>query len=262
MPGRHALGAERAAWLGRDHARAGLGATVSIDAATVEPHATVGTAVAAVAAQRDLSPPPPRRRVSSDPPPPAKAEGAWRTEIDILRREAEALRDRDPPRAALFYGAMAQIATSVMADPSDGGAAGSHAAIAALARQRLGARALGRAALRRDAATQLRWDRALELARGELPLVGDPHERVALLLEIATIEELVAGDLAHARIALEEAREIDPANAAVLEALAEIYLVAGDWDKLVTALSSMADATSDVDLPLDAAARRRARFKR
>src|SRR5438270_141037 len=72
---------------------------------------------------------------------------------------------------------------------------------------------------RRDAATQQRWDRALELGRAELPLVGDPHERVALLLEVATIEELVSGDLAHARHALEEAREIDPANVAVLEAL-------------------------------------------
>jgi hypothetical protein len=37
-----------------------------------------------------------------------------------------------------------------------------------------------------------------QLGRAELPLVGDPHERVALLLDIATIEELVAGDLAHA----------------------------------------------------------------
>src|SRR6185312_11944366 len=48
------------------------------------------------------------------------------------------------------------------------------------------------------------------------------------------------------RIALEEAREIDPANVAVLEALAQIYLTEGEWEKLVAALSSMADATSDV----------------
>jgi hypothetical protein len=32
----------------------------------------------------------------------------------------------------------------------------------------------------------------------------------------------------------------------VLEALAEIHLVGGEWEKLVAALSSMADATSDV----------------
>lgn len=190
-------------------------------------------------------PPPPRRRPASPEPPPAKGEGAWRTELDILRRESDALRERDPARAALFCGAMAQIATSVMSDPQTA----AQALVAAT--QLLPGTGLVRerwiALLsRRDAATQLRWDRALELGRAELPLVGDPHERVSLLLDLATIEELTAGDLAHARHALEEAREIDPANVAVLEALAEIYLTEGDWEKLVTALSSMADATSDV----------------
>jgi tetratricopeptide (TPR) repeat protein len=190
-------------------------------------------------------PPPPRRRVNTDPPLPAKAEAAWRTEIDILRREAEALRGHDAPKAALLYGAIAQIATSVLSDVSTG-AAGLHAAAQLLPGGGLVRERWISMLMRRDAATQLRWDRALELSRGELPLVGDPHERVALLLEIATVEELVSGDLAHARIALEEAREIDPANVAVLEALAELYLVEGDWERLVTALTSMADATSDV----------------
>lgn len=192
-----------------------------------------------------VPPPPPRRRTATEPPLPVKAEAAWRTEIDILRREGEALRERDPARAALFYGAIAQVATSVLADPSTA-AAGLHAASQLLPGTGLTRERWIALLARRDAATELRWERALELGRGELPLVGDPRERVALLLEIATIEELVAGDLAHARIALEEAREIDPANVAVLEALAEIYLVGGEWDKLVAALSSMADATSDV----------------
>ncbi|MGZ3428597.1 MAG: hypothetical protein ACXVCV_18215, partial [Polyangia bacterium] len=65
-----------------------------------------------------VPPPPPRRRSTTEPPTqaplPAKAEQAWRTEIDILRREGEALRERDPAKAALLYGAIAQIATSVM----------------------------------------------------------------------------------------------------------------------------------------------------
>ncbi|HWE29433.1 MAG TPA: hypothetical protein VHB97_15595, partial [Polyangia bacterium] len=196
-----------------------------------------------------VPPPPPRRRSATEPPTqaplPAKAEAAWRTEIDILRREAEALRERDAPKAALLYGAIAQIATSVMADPSTAAAA-LHAASQLLPGTGLVRERWIALLSRRDAAVSQRWDRALELGRAELPLVGDPHERVALLLDIATIEELVSGDLAHARIALEEAREIDPANVAVLEALSEIYLVEREWEKLVAALSSMADATSDV----------------
>src|SRR5437764_1076328 len=66
------------------------------------------------------SPPPPPRRASTEPaqqaPLPAKTEAAWRTEVDIMRREAEALRERDPTKAALFYGTIAQVATSVLAD--------------------------------------------------------------------------------------------------------------------------------------------------
>ncbi|MGZ3440011.1 MAG: tetratricopeptide repeat protein, partial [Polyangia bacterium] len=196
-----------------------------------------------------VPPPPPRRRSTTEPPTqaplPAKAEQAWRTEIDILRREGEALRERDPAKAALLYGAIAQIATSVMNDPSTAAAA-LHAASQLLPGTGLVRERWIALLSRRDAAVSQRWDRALELGRAELPLVGDPHERVALLLDIATIEELVSGDLAHARGALEEAREIDPANVAVLEALTEIYLVEGEWEKLVAGLSSMADTTSDV----------------
>jgi tetratricopeptide (TPR) repeat protein len=194
-------------------------------------------------------PPPPRRRTATEPPQqpalPAKTEAAWRTELDILRREAEALRERDPSRAAIFYGAIAQLATSVLGDATTAAAA-LHAASQILPGTGLARERWIAMLSRRDAATQLRWERALELGRAELPLVGDPHERVALLLEVATIEELVSGDRAHARHALEEAREIDPANVAVLEALAEIYLADSDWERLVTALSSMADATTDV----------------
>ena len=189
-----------------------------------------------------------RRRRGTDPAQaalPAKAEAAWRTEIDILRREAEALRERDPSKSALFYGTIAQIATSVLADGNTAAAA-LHGGVAqslpgtGLARERWIA-----LFSRRDAARAALGSCAR--ARTRRAAAGRRSARArALLLEIATIEELVSGDLAHARIALEEAREIDPANVAVLEALAEIYLVEGDWDKLVAALSSMADTTSDV----------------
>ena len=222
---------------------------IASDAITIDPEsAPLSAQPTQVLPPGGGPPPPPRRRGTTDPAPaplPAKAEAAWRTEIDILRREAEALRERDPAKAALLYGTIAQIATSVLGDGSTA-AAGLHAASQLLPGSGLVRERWIALLSRRDAATSLRWDRALELGRAELPLVGDPHERVALLLEVATIEELISGDLAHARHALEEAREIDPANVAVLESLAEIYLVDGDWDKLVAALSSMADTTSDV----------------
>ncbi|MDB4969500.1 MAG: domain protein putative component of TonB system, partial [Myxococcales bacterium] len=224
---------------------------LSSDAITIDPDSAPFSAQPTQLLQpgQGPPPPPPRRRTSTEPPReaplPAKAEAAWRTEIDILRREAEALRDRDPNKAALFYGTIAQIATSVLGD-SNTAVAALHAASQLLPGTGLSRERWIALLSRRDAATQQRWERALELGRAELPLVGDPHERVALLLEVATIEELVSGDLAHARHALEEAREIDPANVAVLEALTEIYLVAGEWDKLVAAMSAMADTTSDV----------------
>src|SRR5438067_3117089 len=73
-------------------------------------------------ADAPVPPPPPRRRSQTEPPTaaplPPKAVEAWKTEIDILRREAEALRDRDAPKAALLYRAIAHIAPSVMAAPS------------------------------------------------------------------------------------------------------------------------------------------------
>lgn len=190
-------------------------------------------------------PPPPPRRRGAEPALSAKAEVAWRTEIDILRREATALATRDPARAALMHGAVAQIATSVLAD-------GATATVALQAAGQLlpdtGLQREPWIALlcRRQASAQLEWKRALELGRAALPLVGDPRERVALLLELATIEELWAKDSHAARQALEEAREIDPANVAVLEGLAELYLSEGEWERLVQALSAMADATTDV----------------
>jgi tetratricopeptide (TPR) repeat protein len=191
------------------------------------------------------SPPPLARADATAGRAAPKAEAAWRTEVDILRREAATLAESDPARAALLHGAIAQIASSVLGDAATAATALQAAAQllpgTGLARERWIA-----LLSRRDAAIQQRWDRALELGRAELPLVGDPHERVALLLEVATIEELVSGDFLHARHALEEAREIDPANVAVLAALAEIYLAAGEWERLVTALSAMADTTSDV----------------
>jgi tetratricopeptide (TPR) repeat protein len=160
-------------------------------------------------------------------------------EVEVLGREGEALTDRDPPRAAMLYGAISQIAATLLGDAPAGAAA--LQAASELSHDRWIAM-FGR----REALCARQWPRALELMRAELPQIGDPRERVALLLEIATVEEMALGRRPEARAALEEAREIDPAHAGVLEALAQIYYASAEWERLVNVLQSMADATLDV----------------
>jgi len=205
-----------------------------------------------------IPPPPPKRRKTIPPPqPPSSAPSSpqerkrstpspsrpgldhWRAEVDALRLEAEALRDRDPARAALLWGAISQLSETLLGDAPVGAAALDAAA-------QLSTDRWVSMFCRRDAVVAQKWSRALELMRAELPQVGDPRERVALLLEVGTVEETVKGDKDAARQALEEAREIDPAHAGVLEALAQIYYAAQEWDRLVNVLQSMADATLDV----------------
>jgi tetratricopeptide (TPR) repeat protein len=163
----------------------------------------------------------------------------WRDELAAMGLEAEALRAREHARAALMYGAIGQLAGSVIGDSVTG--ADALARAGELSRERWILMFS-----RREAACDRDWPRVLELLRAELPMVGEPHERVALLLEIAVVEELISADLGAARRALEEAHEIDPAHAAVLEALSELYLGTRAWANLVGVLEAMADATVDV----------------
>jgi tetratricopeptide (TPR) repeat protein len=208
-----------------------------------------------------VPPPPPRRRTTIPPPPPgaplAHQERSpsekrkatpppsrpgvdlWRNEVDALKLEADALKDRDPARAALLHGAIAQISETLLGEDP----AGAQALDAA---SKLSTDRWIAMFCRRDAIVAQKWVKALDLMRAELPQVGDPRERVSLLLEIGTVEETVKGDKDAARQALEEAREIDPAHAGVLEALAQLYYAAQEWDHLVNVLQSMADATLDV----------------
>ena len=194
-----------------------------------------------------VPPPPPRRRASSPPPPPRmRTQSApklsldhWRAEVERYQLEAEALKDRDPARAALLLGAISQISATLLGDSIEAAAALEQAG--KLSKDRWIA-LIGR----RDAILARNFQRAVELMRRELPQLGDPRERVALLLEIASVEEAALGNRDAARQALDEAREIDPAHAGVLEALAEIYYATSDWDRLVNVLQSMADATLDV----------------
>ncbi len=85
-------------------------------------------------------PPPPRQRTRSVPPPPPPAPPArrvpsqpsqvvkptvdiWQIEIEVLKREAQVLAERDQPRAALLQGAIAQLASSLLGDGPAGAAA-------------------------------------------------------------------------------------------------------------------------------------------
>lgn len=127
----------------------------------------------------------------------------WRIEMEVLRRDAEAIGPRDPARAALLQGTIAQLAASVL---GDGPAGASALQAASECSQKVGGAGDRWIAMfsRREAIGARQWPRALDLMRAELPQVGDPRERVALLLEIATVEELVKGDRSAARHALEE----------------------------------------------------------
>src|SRR5947209_2858729 len=60
-------------------------------------------------------PPPQPRRAQNQPPAPAAGDNL-RAEVEVLRREAEALRERDPARAALFWGGTAQLEATLLGD--------------------------------------------------------------------------------------------------------------------------------------------------
>ena len=69
---------------------------------------------------------------------------------------------------------------------------------------------------------------------------------MALLIEVAALEVAANGNRAAALQALEEARELDPASATVIEALAELHVLGRNWEDLVAVVVAIADATVDV----------------
>ncbi|HEX9102979.1 MAG TPA: hypothetical protein VF997_12290, partial [Polyangia bacterium] len=171
----------------------------------------------------------------------ARAAGdgdSWPNELGALSRNAKQLSERDATRGALLFGAVSVLAQTL----SEFDAA--HLALkeaAKLSRERW------ISTIRRRRAWQARdFDKALEAAREELEQVGEPRERVALLIEVAALEVANNGNRAAALQALEEARELDPASATVIEALAELHVVGRDWEDLVAVVVAMADATVDV----------------
>ena len=176
--------------------------------------------------------------VASELPRLGTEDDPWAAELAALKRNAKQLSERDPTRGALLFGAVSVLAATLGEFDS---AQESLGAAKRLSRERW------IATIRRRRAWQSRdFDRALEAAREELEQVGEPRERVALLVEIAALEVVNNGNRAAALQALEEARELDPASATVIEALAELHVIGRNWDDLLAVVVSLADATVDV----------------
>jgi tetratricopeptide (TPR) repeat protein len=142
-------------------------------------------------------------------------------DAERLAREAEAQAKNFPTRAALMHCFQARVALDLEADPAR--------AEAALQRA---------AALTRDArfvAVTRRWlvgrekppAEVLTIARAELPFVGDPGERAALLWEIVAVA-LFAGR-PDAERSLREIVVVDPGDLGAWLALATLAAQRKDW---------------------------------
>jgi len=165
-------------------------------------------------------------------------EDPWAAELAALKRNAKQLSERDATRGALLFGAVSVLASTMQEFDAAQEALG---AAKRLSRERW------IATIRRRRAWQARdFDKALEAAREELDQVGEPRERVALLTEVAALEVVTNGNRAAALHALEEARELDPASATVIEALAELHIIGRNWEDLLQVVVALADATVDV----------------
>ena len=170
--------------------------------------------------------------------PPTRDADPWAAELAALRRNAKQLSERDATRGALLFGAVSVLAATMGEFDAAQEALGS---AKRLSRERW------IATIRRRRAWQSRdFDKALEAAREELDQVGEPRERVALLIEVAALEVATNGNRAAALQALEEARELDPASATVIEALAELHVIGRNWEDLLAVVVALADATVDV----------------
>jgi golgin subfamily B member 1 len=164
----------------------------------------------------------------------------WDDEVAVLRREIEALRGREPARAALLLGGQAAILVGARSDRAGAKAALEDAL--GLSEERFALYLL-----RREAYAERSFPRALELARRELERIAEPRERLALLVQIGVLEES-EGNRAAARKAFEAAREIDPRHTAPLLALCELHLDDQQWEPLAAAYHALADSSADPTL--------------
>ena len=156
-----------------------------------------------------------------------------------LPREADALAAAQPARAAMMLAAHARVALDVREDPATGDASLT--------------RAHGLSPDVRAVALSRRWSAErrgrnadiLALARTELPLVGDPRERIALLFEIAAIEDGANGQLDPTEKALREAAALDASEPGAWEWLGSLHHRRGKHREAVEAWGALATALGD-----------------
>jgi len=107
------------------------------------------------------------------------SDESWPNELTALSRNAKQLSERDATRGALLFGAVSVLAQTMSEFD---------AARAALKEAARLSRERWISTIRRRRAWQARdFDKALEAAREELEQVGEPRERVALLIEVAAL---------------------------------------------------------------------------
>ncbi len=85
------------------------------------------------------------------------------------------------------------------------------------------------------------WRRVVQFREAFAKTLGEPQRRAAELIKLAGVAEKELGDVARASRALEEARELSPRDAGVLQKLRLLYEKAADWPKLAGALGALAE---------------------
>ena len=85
------------------------------------------------------------------------------------------------------------------------------------------------------------WARAATFREAFAKTLEDPKRRAAELIKLAGVYEKELGDKARAAKTLEEAHELSPRDAGVLQKLRLLYEATSDWTKLAGALGSLAE---------------------
>jgi tetratricopeptide (TPR) repeat protein len=166
-----------------------------------------------------------------------EAAEEWERCAEVLQKAAAA--GRGGPDEAEVHFRLARLSESRLGDEA--------AALAQLQRaveldpgHREANRALAAKCLARED-----WPGLLAAWQREEPGIEDRAARVARLLEIATLQEAKLADPAGAVATLLRARELAPADPAVLLALSDGLLNAGRQDEAIPVLESLIDAETD-----------------
>lgn len=96
-----------------------------------------------------------------------------------------------------------------------------------------------------------RWSELENVMRMKIEVVYDPAERIALLFQLATLQNVLA-DPGKAAKCLQQVLEIDPSHLEALELLENLYMVHEDWEPLCDVLEKRAELSTDPAKVVDA----------